>query len=249
MADWRRSLRESSIQSSIVHHQVALDLPPTSRRAFDRLAGDLVRVLGDRFVALVATGPASSVAFASALGAGDFEAFGALDETWHHDGLETPLFMTVDEFRRSLDAFPLEYQALVDRHVIVRGDPPLAGVRIDAGHLRRGCEVQAKSHLIHLRQGWIDAAGHQDRLAALIARSAASLRLVLENVARLSDGAAPGPDAPLRGAALAGLPAPLVSAVLAVEHDPELASPLVPQLPAYLDAAERLWAFVDGWRA
>ena len=207
-------------------------------------------MLGDRFAALVATGPVSSVAFAAALGAGDFEAFGALDETWHRDGLETPLLMTVDEFRRSLDAFPLEYQALLDRHMVIAGRAPFDNVRIDAGHLRRACEVQAKGHLIHLRQGWIEAAGHDDRLAALIGRSAASLRAVLTSVARLSDGGVePGDDrAALRGAACAGLDAALVSAVLAVEDNAELAPALVARLPEYLAASERLWAYVDGWR-
>jgi hypothetical protein len=227
-----------------------LDLPASSRRAFDRLAADLVRVLGDRFVALVATGPASSVAFASALGAGDFEALGTLDETWHREGLETPLLMTSQEFRRSLDAFPLEYQTLIDRHLVIAGQPPLSDVRIDADHLRRACEVQAKGHLIHLRQGWVGAAGHADRLASLIAHSAASLRVVLANVARLRGEPSGGADgAPLRGAALAGLDASLIASVLATEDDPNRATPLVGRLPEYLAAVEHLWAFVDGWRA
>lgn len=225
-----------------------LTLPLTARHAFDRLAADLARVLGDRFVALLATGPASSVAFATALRAGDFEAFGAIDETWHRDGVETPLLMTVDEFRRSLDAFPLEFQALLDRHVVIAGRAPVDGVHIDGGHLRRACEVQAKGHLIHLRQGWLEAAGHHDRLARMIGQSAASLRVVLSNVARLSDASAGTDGAALRGAALAGLDASLVSAVLAVEDDPELAGPLVTRLPEYLAAAEQLWALVDGWR-
>ncbi len=224
-----------------------LALPASSRRAFDRLAADVARVLGDRFVALLATGAASSVVFATALRAGDFDAFGAIDETWHRDGLETPLLMTVDEFQRSLDAFPLEYQALIDRHVVIAGRAPVTGVRIDPGHLRRACEVQAKGHLIYLRQGWVEAAGHHDRLEALIARSAGSLRAVLSNVARLSD-AGPTEGAALRGAALAGLDTSLVAEVLAVEDDPDLAGPVVNRLPDYLAAAERLWAFVDGWR-
>ena len=226
----------------------AIELPASTRRAFDRLAADAARVLDDRFVALVATGAASSVAFATTLRAGDFDAFGAIDETWHREGLETPLLITVDEFQRSLDAFPLEYQALLDRHVVIAGRAPVNGVRIDAGHLRRACEVQAKGHLIHLRQGWVEAAGHRDRLATLIGRSAASLRVVLANVARLSD-AEPAEGAALRGAALAGLDTSLAAAVLAVEDDPDLAGSIVNRLPEYLAAAERLWAFVDGWRA
>jgi hypothetical protein len=46
---------------------VALIIPASTRRAFDRLGADLVRVLGLRFVALVASSDTSSVAFASVL--------------------------------------------------------------------------------------------------------------------------------------------------------------------------------------
>ncbi len=193
----------------------------------------------------------SSLAFAAVMYAGDFEALGALDETWHHDGLDTPLLLTPGEFRRSLDAFPLEYQALIDRHVVIAGDAGLDGIHIDSGHLRRACEVQAKGHLIHLRQGWIEAAGHHDRLAALIAGSAASLRVVLANVARLDGHVVQGePEAAAReGAALAGLSGALVGEVLALEPDPEAAARLVGRLPEYLATAEQLWAFVDGWRS
>ena len=42
--------------------------------------------------------------------------------------------------------------------------------RASRASLRAACEVQAKSHLIHLRQGWIENVGHDDRLAALIVR-------------------------------------------------------------------------------
>ena len=96
-----------------------LTLSASERRAFDRLAADLVRVLGPRFQALVATGPTSSAAFASAISAADLEALAALAGTWRHDGLDIPLLLTPDEFTRSLDVFPLEYQTIIDRHVVI----------------------------------------------------------------------------------------------------------------------------------
>jgi hypothetical protein len=223
-------------------------LTATSRRAFDRQAADLKRVLGDRFVALIASTPHAGVAFAVSVQAGDLDACGSLAAAWHHDGLETPLLLTPEEFRRSLDAFPVEYQALIDRHVIIAGTPPFGGIAVPDTDLRRACEVQAKSHLIHLRQGWIDAAGHADRLAALIVRSAPPLRALLSQVARL--GGQHGQDAPsaTAGAAAAGLPADLVARLLALETAPHDAPALVPQLPAYLAAAERLWTYVDQWQ-
>ncbi len=101
-----------------------LTLPAAARRAFDRMAGDLQRVFTARFVALVASGPRASVAFSTSLGAADLDAIGPLVGAWHRDGLDTPLLLTPEEFRRSLDAFPLEYQTIADRHAVIAGHPP-----------------------------------------------------------------------------------------------------------------------------
>jgi hypothetical protein len=157
--------------------------------------------------------------------------------------------MTPDEFRRSLDTFPAEYRTLLDHHVVIDGTPPFDGAAIDHADLRRACEAQARGHLIHLRQGWITAAGHDDRLAALIAQSAAPLKVVLEHLAQLQNEH-PGSDEALTAFAerVVGMPADLVSAVFALEATPHRAYTLVPRLADYLTAAERLWTYVDGWR-
>jgi hypothetical protein len=233
---------------------VALNLTASTRRAFDRLGQDLLRVLGSRFVALVASSETASVAFASTIEAGDLDALGALVESWHHEQLETPLLLTPDELRRSLDAFPLEYQALIERHIVIAGTPPFAGLTVHHVYLRQACEVEAKGHLIHLRQAWLEAAGHDERLADVMAASAAPLRTLLANVARLDggdDSLAADPDqAALEGARLAGLDVSLVRNVLAFgsASAPAAASDASAQMPAYLAAAESLWVFVDQWQ-
>jgi hypothetical protein len=227
---------------------VTLTLTSTARRAFDRLAADLARVLDRRLVALVATGPASSVAFLSVIHAGDLDALGALTETWHRDGLETPLLLTSDEFRRSLDAFPLEYQALIDRHQVIVGTPPFAGAAVEREHLRHACEATAKGHLLHVRQGWMESAGHDERLAELMAESAAPLRALLNNVAQLQGVGGGDGDNALAGARVAGLDVDLIAAVLALEAAPDRASRLTSRLPEYLAMATTLWTFVDEWR-
>jgi hypothetical protein len=226
-----------------------LTLAPAARHAFDRLAQDVVRVFGPRFVALVASGPHSSVAFTSEILPGDLEALGALRDTWRHDKLDVPLLLTPHEFRRSLDAFPLEYQAIVDRHVVIAGEPPFVDLVFDPQQLRRACEVQAKGHLIHLRQGWVEAAGHEADLIALIRRSAGPLRALLSNVARLGPAAPHDGDLAAAGARIAGLDGALVHEILAVEAAPDSARHLVRRLPEYIAVTERLWAFVDGWDA
>lgn len=208
-----------------------------------------MRVFGPRFQALVAYGPTTSLAFSETITADDLEACGALVETWHHDGLATPLLITPDEFRRSLDTFPLEYQAILDRHVVVAGRSPFAEVRIAPDDLRRACEVQARGHLIHLRQGWMEAGAHDREQAELVARSAMPLRALLANVARLH-GAEAGSDDELAAFAerVAGMPGDVVRSVLALDgaaHPPVQAAHL---LASYLDAAGRLWALVDAWK-
>jgi hypothetical protein len=45
------------------------------------------------------------------------------------------------------------------------------------------------------------------------------------------------------------MPADLVAAVLQADRSVEAARALVPRLAEYVSAAERLWAFVDEWRA
>src|SRR5262249_36326844 len=137
--------------------------------------------------------------------------------TWHQEGLATPLVMTPEEFTRSLDAFPLEYQSMMDRHVVIAGAPPFDGIRIDAADVRRACEAQARSHLIHMRQGWLLAAGHHDHLVELVVRSAPPFHTVLSNVARLHS-APHETDAELAAFAeqCIGTPAGIAGAVLSL---------------------------------
>lgn len=226
----------------------ALKLSASRRAAFERMAADCRRVLGDRLAAVVATSPSTSVVFGQPFDTRDLDALGAMVETWHRDELDTPLLLTPEEFRRSLDTFPLEYQAMIDRHAVITGTPPFEGIIVAPSQLRRACEVQAKGHLIHLRQGWLEAAGRDDALAALLTRSSGPLRTLLANVSRLHGApTAHGGDAPLDGARLAGLPDALIRSILALDEAPHHAGALVRQLPEYLAASERLWAFVDRW--
>ena len=54
-----------------------------------------------------------------------------------------------------------------------------------AEDLRRACEAQARGHLVHLREGYIEAAGDRKTVSALVAASVAPFRALVANVARL----------------------------------------------------------------
>ena len=225
-----------------------MDLSTAARQAMGRLAADLTRVFGDRFVALIATGPTRSAAFAASIHADDLEALSALSSRWHMDGLDTPLLITPHEFARSLDAFPVEYQAMLDRHELIAGVSPFTGVRPAEADLRRACEVQAKSFLIHLRQGWLQASDHGHEQAHLVAESAAPLRALIGNVAKLHGrGHCTDPEVVAFAATIPGVSADLVASVLSLDEKPELAKQFMPRMNDYLLVAERLWAYVDAW--
>jgi hypothetical protein len=223
-------------------------LSPVAQGRFRRLADDLRRVFDQRFIGLVAYGPHRGAVFAASIEPADLDAMGALVETWHRDHLAIPLVLTRDELGRSLDAFPLEFQAMLDRHVLIDGEDPLASVHIDPSDLRRACEVQAKGHVVHLRQGWLEAHGHAEDLAHLAARSAGPFRTLLAHVARLSGEPTDSDEALIAFAARAiHLPAELGRDLLAVDERPEAGPRVAARLGDYLAATERLWVFVEGW--
>lgn len=191
------------------------------------------------------------MALVTSLDTTDLDACARAVRGWRRNGLATPLILPEQEFRRSLDAFPLEYSEMIRAHTHVYGDDPFEGVAIAPDDLRRACETQIKSHLLHLREEYVEAGGRPQEVAEVVQASAAGLASLLRNVAllhgiRIGDRA----TATHEGARLAGLPESVVSAVLALEQPTSMTSTDPARLfPEYLTAVEQLAAFVDRWRA
>lgn len=228
------------------------------RPAAESLAGDLQHVFAARLLSVVAYGaaldgvggaPLTCLAIVTDLSAADLEALARRSGEWTRRRIATPLVLCGDEFARSLDAFPLEYGEILRSHALVAGADPFAGVAIAVEDLRRACETQAKSHLLHLREGFIDAGNRPHRVAQLVEASAPAFAALLRNIARLAGHAAtPRTDATLAGAAAAGLPADVVRAVLALERPDGAGTGDAARLfPAYLAAVEQLARTVDAW--
>jgi hypothetical protein len=180
----------------------------------------------------------------------DLRAAATRVESWHDAGLATPLLIAGQEFERSLDAFPLEFGAILADFEVVSGENPFASLRVDPADLRRACEVQARSHLLHLREGYLETRGRADALSVLIVQSAPAFAALVTSLARLDGHAAGSAAAAARHVErLIALPDGPVAEVtrLAAAHD--LASAAAERLfVPYLDAVERIVAYVDGWR-
>lgn len=168
--------------------------------------------------------------------------------SWHEDGLATPLVLSAGEFSRSLDVFPFEFSSILADHYVVYGRNPFDGLRIEPADLRWACEVQARGHLLHLRQGFVEARGRSDALAVLLVRSAPAWASLLQNLARLDGVTSSDVTAAVRHAErtlnlTSGLE-DIVSLVGVKEITSEHAVKL---FPAYLETVERLTKHVDGW--
>jgi hypothetical protein len=178
----------------------------------------------------------------------DLSACAARVASWHDAGLATPFILAAGEIARSLDAFPYEFSAILADHAVVSGKSPFEGLSVDSADLRRACEVQARSHLLHLRQGYVETRGRGDALAVLIVRSAAAWASLLQNVARLQGHSSLDATAAARHVEHALHLTSGVEAIAALTHAREIPSADALRLfPAYLDAAERLANYVDGW--
>jgi hypothetical protein len=212
---------------------------PSISPAVSGLEGDLREIFGERFESLVVYGssptgtPTTTLAIVTTLAADDLLRCARKAASWHDAGLATPLLLGAHEFDRSLDAFPFEFGSIIAEHTVVSGRNPFEGVAVDPSDLRRACEVQARSHLLHLREGYVETRGRSDAVAQLIVRSAPAFAALLKSVARLGGGGAP--QVPPEVGKLSGGATQLSS------------SEAVALFPAYLAVVEQLVRFVDQW--
>jgi len=233
-------------------------LSPDARAALDALASDLRGIFGNRLYSLCAydvaggsDGDVRSIALVDRLAFDDLVACAPLAARWDARGLAVPLILERDEFARTLDVFPLEYGAIIADHVPVFGDDPFDGLSVAEADLRRACELQAKSHLIHLREGFLETGGEPRAVGRLIAASVQGFSHLLGSMVSLvARGPAPaGTDLAAAGEEHFGVDASLTREVLAAAGSgPSTIVDPTALLERYIAAVERLWEFVDAWK-
>jgi hypothetical protein len=232
---------------------------PDRAHAWTTLTADLRRIFGVRLRTVAAYalqsaapgGPLHSLALVDALDFQDFAACAPLADAWGRAGLAVPLILTTDEFTRTLDVFPLEYGAILDDYRVIDGDDLLAGLAVTEADLRRACEHQAKSLVIHLREGFLESGREPRAVAALIGASAPAFRAVLVNIARLDGAAPPSPDDEALASAASrtiGIARETILDVLRFAHASTPAIDPAALLARYMEAAGRVWLYVDRWR-
>jgi hypothetical protein len=235
----------------------AVSLTAGQRVALEGLTADLRRVFGARLhsvaaYGLDAPGPAArlvhTLALVDRLSFDDLAGCAPLAAEWRRRSLAVPLILERDEFLRTLDVFPLEYGDIIASHVVVAGSDPFASARVAPADVRRACELSAKSHLIHLREAFMESGADARTVGRLIAASAPAFSALLRNIARLADD--DESDVAATAERQIGIPASVVREVLSAGAGTQstIAEP-TGLLSRYIAAAERVWEYVDTWRA
>lgn len=113
---------------------------------------------------------------------------------WQEAKNPPPLTLTVDEWLRSADIFPLEYADILERHKLLHGTLPLDGIRVQMSDLRLQTEHEAMGKLLRLRRGVMTAGTDVKRQSELLKDSFSSLLVIFRGVLRLH-GQTPPRDA------------------------------------------------------
>lgn len=193
--------------------------------SIDSLASHLTEIFGDRLKMFAAFGDAGNTcAVVESLTTEDLDRLAAHTAKWRKAGFDTPLFLLGTELRRALDAFPLELSEIISTRRVVRGADLFADVSVPKQDLRRACEVQARAHVLHLREGYVEAGGDGKAVAALVSAAVPPFRALIKNVARL-DGISP-------------------KALVTQLHLDNFEK----GFPGALRAAERIVEYVDTWK-
>jgi predicted nucleotidyltransferase len=178
-------------------------------------------------------------------------AAGHVARAWKDAGNPPPMTLTMEEWRRSADIFPMEYADILERHRVLHGDPPFEGIHVSKADLRLQLEQQVMGKLLQLRQGVLLAGMDGKRRTELIAASLSTMMVLFRAVLRLH-GERPDVDnaaVAARVGALAGFDAtPFTRAVRHVHGADKIpAAEAGRVLAGYLSAIDQLSHHLDGY--
>jgi hypothetical protein len=166
-------------------------MPPLAHLdARDRATLDLVRrdlhdAYGGALRALALTGEAAGAGYRAGRSSLDLAVL--LDEVtadalrrvrprlaaWARLRVPTPLLLDPAWLAQARDAFPLEFLALREHHVLLHGEQdPFVDLPVPAGPLRLEVERQLRGKLLHLWEAYLETRGSRRRLRALLLAAA-----------------------------------------------------------------------------
>ncbi|MBI3801782.1 MAG: hypothetical protein HY268_33035 [Deltaproteobacteria bacterium] len=104
---------------------------------------------------------------------------------WHTQGFAVPLLLDREFLQRSRDVFPMEFHDIKEQHRLLWGEDIFRELEIDTRHLRFQAEHEARSKLLRLQALYLECAGDQPRLQALMFDSLKTFLILMRNLIRL----------------------------------------------------------------
>jgi hypothetical protein len=111
--------------------------------------------------------------------------YSALHRRWSKEQIVVPLFLTEEELRTSGAVFPLEFLEIQEQHRVLGGRDPFIGFHVKTDRLRETVVQGLMSHLLHLRQRYVEGGGSDDATTILVPLSITSILPLLRGVQRL----------------------------------------------------------------
>ena len=111
--------------------------------------------------------------------------YSALHRRWSKEQIIVPLFLTEEELHLSAAVFPLEFLEIQEQHRVLGGRDPFIGFHVKTDRLRDAVVQGFASHLVRLRQRYVEGGGGDEATTILLPLSITSILPLLRGVQRL----------------------------------------------------------------
>ena len=111
--------------------------------------------------------------------------YSALHRRWSKEQIVVPLFLTEEELRMSAVVFPLEFLEIQEYHRVLDGRDPFIGFHVKTDRLREAVVQGFTSHIVRLRQRYVEGGGTDEATTILLPLSITSTIPLLRGVRRL----------------------------------------------------------------
>jgi hypothetical protein len=111
--------------------------------------------------------------------------YSVLHRRWSKEQIMVPLFLTEEELHMSAAVFPLEFLEIQEQHRVLGGRDPFIGFHVKTDRLRDAVVQGFASHLLRLRQRYVEGGGGDEATTILLPLSITSILPLLRGVQRL----------------------------------------------------------------
>lgn len=182
-------------------------LPAGVRERLDELTKSLEKALGDELAAVLVYGSVvrgeyrpgdSDVDVVIVMKEASFkslESIGNALQLARYSARIEAMILTESEIAGASDAFPLFYDDIKQRHIVLTGRDPFAAVEVHDTHRRLRIEQELREAQIRMRRAVTDASGVREAIAGAVTRKVKQMRAPLHGLLSLKGIQCP-PDLP-----------------------------------------------------